>query len=193
MNRKEDLREKYFEQRQKLSSSYLDKISKKITTKLDEYIKENNFKNIMIFISFRNEIKTHQLIKRWLSEKDKNIFVPYIDKDIDEMKISKITDFNSDLKEGVFKILEPKKSLRKKDNNQNLDLVVVPGLIFSKQGYRIGYGGGYYDKFLSNIKSKVEKVGIVMSDFIVEKLPVNDYDIPVDKIITEQEIISFER
>ena len=189
MGIKEDLREKYFDIRQNLSDEYLEEKSKLITDKLDKYVKEKQFNNIMIFVSFRNEINTHPLIKKWLKDKDKNIFVPYIDNNLDKMKISKIKDFHQDLSPGVFDILEPIEELQKDDSANYLDLIVVPGLIFSKQGYRIGYGGGYYDMFLNETEPEVKKVGIVFSRFIVNELPVDDHDLPVDLIITEEDII----
>ena len=105
------------------------------------------------------------------------------------MKISQIEDFDKDLEKGVYNILEPIEKVKKESNNYDLDIIVVPGLIFSKNGYRIGYGGGYYDKFLSRVSDKVKKVGIVYSDFVLDDLPVDDYDIPVDLIMTERETI----
>lgn len=193
MASKEDLREKYFEKRQSLSNKFINEKSKLIIDKLRDYVIENAYENIMIFVSFRNEIKTHDLIKSWLNDNQKNIFVPYIDKDLNEMRISKIDSFENDLIPGVFDILEPREELKSNKKIKELDLIVVPGLIFSQEGYRIGYGGGYYDKFLAEIDRKVDKVGIAFSDFVVDTLPVDDYDQPVDKLITEKEIISFTR
>ena len=189
MKDKEKLRKEYMTKRANLQSTIINKNSSIITNKLDSYIHKNNFKNIMIFVSFRNEIYTHELIKKWLNDGEKNIYVPYIESNIDQMKISQIEDFDKDLEKGVYNILEPIEKVKKESNNYDLDIIVVPGLIFSKNGYRIGYGGGYYDKFLSRVSDEVKKVGIVYSDFVVDDLPVDDYDIPVDLIMTERETI----
>ncbi len=186
---KEKLRKKYRNKRQSLSSTIISRNSSIITNKLDSYILKNNYKNIMIFVSFRNEIYTHDLIKKWLIERDKNIFVPYIENDIDQMKISQIKDFEKDLERGVYNILEPTEKIKNNNEVYDLDIIVVPGLVFSKDGYRIGYGGGYYDKFLSKVSNEVKKVGIVYSDFVVNDLPVDEYDLPVDLIMTEKETI----
>lgn len=179
--------------RQNLQSTVINKNSSIITNKLDSYIQENNYNNIMIFVSFRNEIYTHDLIKKWLTEEEKNIYVPYIESDIDQMEISQISNFEKDLEPGVYNILEPTKEVKNKNERIDLDIIVVPGLVFTKDGYRIGYGGGYYDKFLSEVSSKVKKVGIVYSDFVVDDLPVDDHDLPVDLIMTERETIIPER
>ena len=189
MKDKDKLRKEYMTKRANLQSTIINKSSSIITNKLDSYIHKNNFKNIMIFVSFRNEIYTHELIKKWLNDGEKNIYVPYIESNIDQMKISQIEDFDKDLEKGVYNILEPIEKVKKESNNYDLDIIVVPGLIFSKNGYRIGYGGGYYDKFLSRVSDKVKKVGIVYSDFVLDDLPVDDYDIPVDLIMTERETI----
>lgn len=193
MSLKEELREKYFEKRQNLSDEFIKNKSEEIINKLVEYVQEHNYNDIMIFVSFRNEVDTHGLIKKWLKDKEKTIYVPYIDKDLDEMKVSKIQNYIKDLKPGVFDILEPREELKGNTSIKNIELIIVPGLIFSKQGYRIGYGGGYYDKFLSKVKPTVDKIGITCSDFIVDDLPVDKHDLPVDKIITDQEIIDIAR
>ncbi len=189
MNTKEKLRKKYITKRQDLSSTTINKKSSIITDKLDSYIQKNFHKNIMIFVSFRNEIRTHSLIKKWLTESEKNVYVPYINRVNDQMNISKIEDFEKDLEHGVYNILEPTEEVKNKDKFYDLDIIVVPGLVFSKEGYRIGYGRGYYDKFLSQITNEVEKVGIVFSEFVFDGLPIDHHDIPVDFIITEKETI----
>ncbi|MGM0445480.1 MAG: 5-formyltetrahydrofolate cyclo-ligase [Bacillota bacterium] len=191
MSEKEKLRELYQNKRKQMDKTVLKNKSVTITDKIYRYIKEGNYKNVMIFVSFRNEIYTHDLIKKLLDEDRINIYVPYIDKNVDEMKISHITNFTNDLKPGVYGILEPKQKLRD-DNNlvDKLDLIIIPGLVYSRDGYRIGYGGGYYDKFLSSISEEVKKVGIVYSNLVIDKLPVNSYDIPVDLIITDKKNIN---
>lgn len=66
----------------------------------------------------------------------------------------------------------------------------MPGACFSKNGYRIGYGGGYYDSFLADYGISALKVGFCYNRFIFDSIPTESHDIPVDFIITEKEIIS---
>ena len=68
-------------------------------------------------------------------------------------------------------------------------MVIVPGLIFGKNMYRIGYGGGYYDKFLSNKEISAYKLGICYDFQVIDEIQNDIYDIPVDKIITDKRII----
>ncbi len=71
--------------------------------------------------------------------------------------------------------------------NNEIDLLLVPGLAFNREGYRIGYGGGYYDRFLSSFKGQT--VSVIL-DAQLMKIPVDDFDQPVHKIITEKRIIT---
>ena len=66
-----------------------------------------------------------------------------------------------------------------------LDVVIVPGIVFDKLGYRIGYGKGYYDMFLKDFQG--EKIGVCFDLFVIDKIPVEDHDIAVDMVITDQQ------
>ena len=70
-----------------------------------------------------------------------------------------------------------------------VDLIIVPGVAFDKCGYRIGYGGGYYDRFLSNL-DHVTKISLAFNMQLIDKIPTDHFDIPVNYIITEKEIIN---
>ncbi|MGM0414990.1 MAG: 5-formyltetrahydrofolate cyclo-ligase, partial [Bacillota bacterium] len=97
-----------------------------------------------------------------------------------------------DLTEGNYGILEPINSNFKLEP-YFLDLIIVPGLVFSHKGFRIGYGGGFYDRFLARAKTKNSdplKISFVYKEFIIDKIPTNQYDLPVDYIITEEKIIN---
>lgn len=68
---------------------------------------------------------------------------------------------------------------------ENIDIVVVPAIAFDHYGYRIGYGKGYYDRFLKKLGTNTVTVGLSFSECVIEKLPTDGWDIPVDIIITE--------
>ena len=70
-------------------------------------------------------------------------------------------------------------------NPDILDIVITPGIVFSKDNYRIGYGGGYYDKFFANKDVTALKIGLCFNEQIIEEVPTNKYDIPVDYIISK--------
>ena len=71
-------------------------------------------------------------------------------------------------------------------NANSLEAVVVPGLAFDRAGHRLGYGKGFYDRFLAQLNPKVIKVGLVPSQLIFEQLPIDPWDQPVDLLVSEQ-------
>ncbi|MGN8914323.1 5-formyltetrahydrofolate cyclo-ligase [Anaerofustis butyriciformans] len=137
--------------------------------------------NIMCFVSFRNEVDTHKFIKHMLKN-NKNIYIPIIDSKNKIMNISKLKSFD-ELEKGFYGILEPKEEFIRITDLEILDIVITPGVVFSKNNYRIGYGGGFYDKFFANKKLKSKKIGLCFSEQIIESIPIDKYDIPVDYII----------
>lgn len=148
---------------------------------------------IMCFISFQDEVETHQFIKEALAE-GKKIFVPYIITDEKIMVPAEITDFENDLEPGYYNILAPREDrLAIKDKNE-IDLVVTPGVVFDHLGYRIGYGAGFYDRFFSQLDPAVPKIALGFSlQQTDEPLPRDEYDIQIDKLITENGITVFEK
>ena len=140
---------------------------------LPEY---KNADTVFIYISFASEVNTHSLIKKALSEK--TVLVPYCLDDNGSMIAVKITDL-SDLKEGRFGILEP---VNTREYKEKIDLCIVPGLAFSKEGYRMGYGKGYYDRFLC--ARDTFKVGLTYDELLFDTIPFDSYDVKMNMIIT---------
>jgi len=90
-----------------------------------------------------------------------------------------------DMKKGAYGILEPK-TVRKADEN-NIDVILVPGLAFDRNGGRMGFGKGYYDRLLES--SKAVKIGLCYDFQILEKIPTESHDVPMNFVITEKEIL----
>ena len=134
-------------------------------------------KNILIYVSMDLEVKTKDLILEFLKNK-KNVYVPKVEGNyINFYRLNSLKD----LKLGKFNILEPISNILFKEND---GVIIVPGLLFSKDNNRLGYGGGYYDKFLEN--KSLYKIGLAYSDMVVDKLEVFKYDVKMDKVITER-------
>ncbi len=185
---KKNLRKEILTKRAELVKYGKFSLSKKVIENLvnTEYYKDA--KNIMTFISFGSEIDTHQFIKEAIEE-GKNIFVPVTFHESREMKPSLLKSFD-ELENGYFNILTPKEEFIRYIDPLEIDLVIVPGAVFDRRGYRIGYGGGFYDRFLSSkIRKDTSKIAIAFELQIVDNVPTEDYDIPVDFIVTENEII----
>lgn len=189
MNKKEQLRKKYLNERSKISSVKVSKWSKKIIAKFWELPQLKTAKKVMAYASMRKEIKTFELLEDLLDQ-GFLLYLPYTRKEVIDLGTAKINDLNQDLKEGVFGVQEPIKRIRDEEIPPDLDIVIVPGACFTYEGYRIGYGGGYYDSFLSKHANNSLKVGFSYDCFIVDSIPVESHDVPVDIIITEKRIIN---
>lgn len=141
-------------------------------------------KIINTYVSLKDEVDTRFIIYHSLIQ-GKRVFSPIIFKN--ELKFGEIYSFN-DLEYGPFGILQPKKVSRV--SYDLFDLIIVPGIAFDCRGYRIGYGKGYYDRFLKNVKRGI-KIGIIFEELLMDAFPFEPevYDQKVDIIITEKRII----
>lgn len=135
-------------------------------------------KNILIFYPLKNEINLLPL----LDDSDKNFYLPKID---NENLLCCPYAKGDELCFSCFKTQEP---ISQAVNNKILDLIIVPALCCDKKGYRIGYGGGFYDRFLQDCKAKT--IVCIPQTLLVETIYPAQFDIPVDMVITENAIYS---
>ncbi len=169
-----------------MSEDKIIELSKKIEKRflnLEEYKKANI---LLFYISYDNEVFTHDLIKKALNEK-KIVAVPLSNIKNNNIIPIQIKNFDDELKTGTYGILEPK---NKADNNipkGKIDIVIVPGIAFDIMGYRIGHGLGYYDNFLADIKTR--KIGFAFEFQILPDIPHEEHDIRMDRIVTERRVI----
>ena len=159
---------------------------KKSNEAFNELINDKNViksENIMCFVSFKNEIDTHKLIKYFIN-KGKNVYIPFVDTEKNIMLISKLESFD-ELEKGYYGILEPKEEFLRITSPNILDTVITPGVVFDKRGYRIGYGGGFYDKFYAMENMNVKKIGFCYREQIVDRVPIEKFDVKLDYIISK--------
>lgn len=185
---KKTLRKEILQKRSELTVENITEHSDIIANKLYnmDYYKEAN--TIMSFISFSDEVNTHEIIKKSIGL-GKSIVVPITIPETKELKVSQVLDF-SELEIGYYDILTPKKEYIRFVDPNTIDLILVPGVVFARNGYRVGYGGGYYDRFLSKLPQKFHKIGLSFDLQVKDKVPTDSFDIPVDLIITEKEVIN---
>lgn len=139
---------------------------------------------IMAYVSFDTEINTHTLIKQAL-EDGKHIIVPICNKENRTMILSEIKDFPDDLEAGNYGILEVRQDRLRVVDPSIIDLVIVPGCAFTEKGHRLGFGGGYYDRFLETINDDCPTVALVRNDFIFDQIPMDPHDKSVNYTVTE--------
>ncbi|UJF28311.1 5-formyltetrahydrofolate cyclo-ligase [Planococcus sp. 107-1] len=144
-----------------------------------------NATTIGMTISAFPEVDTSQLIHYCWSI-GKKVAVPKCIPSTRGMDFYILTDY-SELENVYMKLLEPRIDKNRYVSPNEIDLMIVPGVVFSKSGYRIGFGGGYYDRYLSAYNG--DTVSLVFEIQMVESMPVENHDIPVQQLITENEWI----
>jgi len=133
------------------------------------------------------EWNTETIIQKGWDE-NKKMVLPVCNRRNKTMNFFQINNFN-ELERGYANILEPSAHSNKVIMNECIDLLIVPGLVFNVKGYRIGYGGGFYDRYLSEPLHTTITVSLAAEEQLKETLPIDSYDIPVDYIITENRCI----
>ena len=189
MNNKDMIRKEIIAKRDSLSEQENLEKSKAIADRLFSLLDYKDADNILIYASMRSEVITDGIISEAFKD-SKNVFCPKcIDKDNGVMVFYKINSIE-DLKEGYYGIREPEYTSAAEEYGASKDiersLVIVPGVAFDRCGNRIGYKGGYYDRFLSKYPN-IKTIALAYDLQIVDHIPADAHDIPVLKVITESD------
>ena len=172
---KNQLRNIAKEKRKLISCSALNEKIKQNLFSLDVY---KNAKNIMCYYSIGSEVSTLD----FFLDKTKNWYLPRIQGN--ELLVCPYVD--NQFRENKFKILEPTTSHI--ENLKSIDLVIVPALCADSNGYRIGYGKGFYDRFLKKLPNSCKKVVLVYSELFFDTVYPDFYDEKSDYVVTELNI-----
>lgn len=149
--------------------------SKQLFKKLSETSIFKRATDIMVFWSLRDEPYTHEFCKEWSFSK--NIYLPTIHGE--SLNIRQFNNESDLMPDNKLGILEPSKG--KAIKPEDLDLILVPGLGFDKDGNRLGRGKGFYDRFLP--QTRAYKIGICYQFQVLEQIPTDIFDIKMDEII----------
>ncbi len=141
----------------------------------------NEADNILLYASFGSEVDTWELAEEFLS-RNMNVAFPKCGKN--RVMTFHIVTNSEQLKSGMYGIREPAICLPRPDLT-NRTVCIVPGLAFTRNGGRLGYGGGYYDMFLT-ANPHIYTIAVSYEKLVVEDLPLAEHDIKVKKIITEE-------
>jgi 5-formyltetrahydrofolate cyclo-ligase len=177
--KKKALRDLLLERRDNTSHDLLKIASKKIQKKLDKIFVFKNAKKIGVYYPIGSEIFTQDIIQELLS-KGKEVFLPKVMGE--SMEFRKIIDFSS-LEPGNFDIMEPKEEC---PVDNNLDVILVPTVGISQIGVRLGYGYGFYDRFLA--KNKTVAISLTLEKQIIKNIPKSEHDIIMNWIVTEDKM-----
>jgi 5-formyltetrahydrofolate cyclo-ligase len=185
---KTELRQKYKTLRNSLSENEIEEMSLAVANKIIKLaIWEKNYFHIFLPITEQKEINT-EFILHLLSGKDKEIIVSKADFETRKMTHFLLTD-NTKIKKNEYNIPEPVDGIEVPSTK--IDVVFVPLLAFDKSGHRVGYGKGFYDKFLSECKPDVIKIGLSFFEPEESIEGVFEGDIQLDYCITPNEVHSF--
>ena len=181
---KRELRKSIIARRDALTAFDRSSMSDAITRKLfmmDAYKKAGL---VLAYMNFGSEFETDGFARRVL-EDGKALALPRLKTDRSGLDLHVVSDID-DLEVGLWGIREPRDGDLVEDFSL-IDFILVPGVAFSFRGDRLGYGGGFYDRLLVNKRSDAVAVAAAFSFQVVEKIPAEENDIPVDGIVTETE------
>ncbi|AFS83096.1 5-formyltetrahydrofolate cyclo-ligase [Candidatus Nitrosopumilus sediminis] len=181
---KESLRNLLLEKRDNTSFDLMKIASGKIQKKLKKIFAFRDAQKIGAYYPIGSEIFTQDIIQELLSQ-GKEVFLPKVIGD--SMEFRKISSFSS-LEHGSFDIMEPKDDC---PVNNNLDVILVPTVAISPTGVRLGYGHGFYDKFLA--KNKTATISLTLEKQIIKNIPKSEHDVLIDWIVTEDQILQTQR
>jgi 5-formyltetrahydrofolate cyclo-ligase len=162
-----------------LSEKQKEKEADAVFGKIESFPAFLQAKNILLYWSLPDELPTHAFAEKWAA--DKQILLPSVK---GENLVIKKYSGQDGLKKGAFGIEEP---LEDFESHAFIDLVIVPGVAFDKNKNRLGRGKGYYDRFLKSIDAP--KIGVGFDCQLIEKIPVEKFDILMNKVIVPSLII----
>ncbi len=183
---KSDIRKLYKQKRSVLTLNQVEKMSSEIQKNILSLPQYEVCKNLFIFVNYGNEVVTRGIINDALS-KDKGVAVPYMTGKPHEMVFLKI-DGTDNLVENKYGILEPIFDRKNIVNSDKNTFIIVPALVLDSNKNRMGYGGGYYDKYLSE-NEYLCSVGVAYDFQMTENVPTDENDVTLDIVVTNKEII----
>jgi len=185
---KKALRKKYKELRLQLEDEKIEELSLEIANRsLKLPIWNHRYYHIFLSIAEQKEVNTEYLL-HILQGKDKDVILPKSDTETGEMHNFLLTD-QTEIKKNRWNIPEPQDGIEIKTGL--LEVVFIPLLAFDRNGHRVGYGKGFYDRFLANCQPDILKIGLSFFEPVEEIKEVFSSDIPLNYCITPAEIYEF--
>jgi 5-formyltetrahydrofolate cyclo-ligase len=140
---------------------------------------------IMAYASFGSELQTDEFVRHVLDQ-GKILLLPRVNRQEGSLDVYRVRDPVQDLRVGTWGIREPRPDRCARVDPHAIDFVLVPGVAFDTRGGRLGYGGGFYDKLLADgLSPGAWLVGGAFEGQMVEKVPVDEHDVPMDVVVTE--------
>lgn len=181
---KNELRAKAKEYRTSLTEQQKTELDTAIFDNLCSISEYNSAKTVLCYMSTPSEVDTKRIISS-LFKQNKTVAVPRCIDDSRDMEFYTISSFDQTYKR-TFGVFEPDSDKCQRLRDYRNSVCILPGLAFDREGFRLGYGKGYYDRFLSSFRGV--KIGIVYEKCLFEKLMHGFFDIPADVVVTEKQV-----
>ena len=143
---------------------------------------------VLVYLALKGEAQTEKIVQKSFEE-GKRVFVPVVDREKDELLISELPDRKINLVKGAYGVREPVEKDRKIAAPEIIDLAIVPGLAFDREGSRLGHGKGYYDRFLKRLSPHALRLGLAFGCQVLPSIPFCEHDVRVHKVLTENQTI----
>lgn len=181
---KQALRQIFLQKRKKADHVLRQKWSKQIEEYVLNFVQVNNFGCVMAYAAYHEEVETEGIIRKLLKNGVRVALPKCYEKG--HMSACQIAAFE-ELSSGQFGILEPPE--KRLIDPFEFDLVLVPGCAFGYDGSRLGYGGGFYDRYLPKC-THAKAVGLGYNLTMVDALPTEPFDVLMDAVITETGVVN---
>ncbi|RJX19259.1 MAG: 5-formyltetrahydrofolate cyclo-ligase [Desulforudis sp.] len=191
MGKKQNLRQELLEQRAAMDPADVAVRSTAVAERVFQFGPFQDAGTVMVYADFRNEVQTGAIIAAAL-DAGKRVGLPLADREQKMLTVIRITNYPEDLEAGAYGIPEPKSGLTPLEVKE-IDLILVPGVGYDTDGYRLGFGGGYYDRFLRGIRRRTVKAGLAYDFQVKDTVHPDSHDRGVHYIITESRTLKVPR
>lgn len=188
MSDKDVLRKRLLELRNQLPPQYIEESSRAICQKLREHPFFQQSNTIAFYMPFRNEVDVRPLMELAF-QLGKQVVLPRVERKTRQLQGYRV-DSMCDCQVGAYGILEPPEVEERLVKGEELEAVIVPGVAFDLQGFRLGYGGGYYDRWFAG-PLKAWRIGVAYPEQIVPTVYPEPHDQPLHLLVSSQQEISF--
>lgn len=190
---KQGLRQSIIAARQKLAASEREEFGQTITRHIQDLAAYKRAATVLAYMSFGAEFDTTAFVQQALQD-GKQLLLPKVNSSSKQLDLYRISNLQRDLAPGLWNIPEPLADRCSKiDALGQVDFILLPGVAFARDGSRLGYGGGFYDKLLARIKLEAGRPALVAAAFsvqLVKEIPQEATDQKVEWLLTENEVIA---
>lgn len=185
---KRTLRQRIIADRAALPQAGRAQLSREITTRLLRLPAYSKAHTVLGYMSFGAEFESDSWVRQVLAD-GKALFLPRVNAETRELDLYRVTDVDTQLLPGAYGIREPLPQSCAAARLEEVDLVLLPGVAFGRDGVRLGYGGGFYDKLLARLQHSPVLVSAAYAMQIIEGIPQEETDHRVQWLVTEDETI----